>query len=194
MQFPSAQGNKVSLHWREHGYLLRSLTPSDACQKYLDWIASPDLMGALNMPARKMSLAELRTSISGFDQRSNLLCGIFKDGPPQELIGIFVFTLNLDHRILRPSGFVAEKGPLPKLFDFAKGFMRHLFEQKGVEKIGAQVALANKGAIAAAWAMGFRLEGELKGEIRKFDGSSRIDQLAYGLLREDWRKRTTPKT
>lgn len=180
-------GNKPHAQWRDGGFLARTLTPSDANETYLSWIADPELMGALNMPGRKLTLADLREHINQFDQRTTMLVGIFEDGLPAKLIGIFVLTLNLEHRLMRISGFIGEPRPQRGFIAFVKSVFNYLFEIRGVEKIGAQVAITNKSAIAACWALGMRKEGLLKGEIRKFDGSARIDQISYGLLKDDWR-------
>ena len=184
---PNATIGRPTLQWRDCGYIARSLNSRDANEKYLAWIANAELMSALNMPARQLTIPELRQHIEQFDQRSKILLGIFRDDAAQALLGIFVLTLNLEHRIARLSGFMAQDEPHDGFIAFTKSAIEFLFETRGVEKIGAQVGTNNKSAIAACWALGFRREGLLRGEIRKFDGSGRIDQICYGLLRDEWR-------
>ncbi|MDE2385860.1 MAG: GNAT family N-acetyltransferase [Alphaproteobacteria bacterium] len=190
---PAPASSKPAYQWRDGGYLARTLSPSDANNDYLSWIANPRLMNALNMPARKLTLTELKAQIGQYDQRGSLLAGIFRETPDGlRLIGVFVVTLNLEHRLARVSGFIGEEGPAPHFIKFVKSVFGYLFESRGVEKIGAQVAASNRGALAACWALGMRHEGLLRGEIRKFDGSGRLDQHAFGLLREEWRERLKP--
>ncbi len=185
---PAASPSRPQIQWRDCGYIARSLNPRDANERYLGWLQNAELMAALNMPARKLSLAELSANIASFDQRSKLLLGIYRDLPEPDFIGIFIIDLYLDHRLARVSGFLGEKGPHKNFMAFTKSAFDHLFKSRGVEKIGAQVAVNNTAAIAACWALGLRQEGLLRGEIRKFDGSGRIDQITYGLLRDEWKK------
>ncbi len=190
---PAVSTNRPQIQWRDCGYIARSLNPRDANERYLSWLQNAELMSALNMPARKLSLAELSANIASYDQRTRLLLGIYRDLPEPDFIGIFILDLYLDHRIARVSGFIGEKGPNINFMAFTKSAFDHLFNSRGVEKIGAQVAVNNSAAIAACWALGMRREGLLRGEIRKFDGSGRIDQIVFGLLREEWRKSKAPK-
>ena len=188
MNRPPLSNNRPNFQWRDCGYVAKSLNPKDANEKYLGWIADGSLMAALNLPARKLSLAELSANIDKFDQRTKILLGIYRDVPVLEFIGVFILDLNGEHRIARLSGFLGEKGPHRNFIAFARSAFRHLFENRGVEKIRVQVAVENEAAQAACWLLGMRKEGLLRGEIRRFDGSGRSDQIAYGLLKTDWPK------
>lgn len=185
---PATSASRPHIQWRDCGYIARSLNPRDANQRYLGWMQNSELMSALNMPARKLTLAELGANIGSFDQRNRLLMGIYRDLPEPDFIGVFIIDLHLDHRIARVSGFIGEKGPHRNFMAFTKSAFNYLFDNRGVEKIGAQVAVNNSAAIAACGLLGLRKEGLLRGEIRKFDGSGRIDQIVFGLLREDRKK------
>jgi RimJ/RimL family protein N-acetyltransferase len=182
---PVTSTGKPYFQWRDCGYIARSLGSRDACERYISWMQNTELMTALNMPARKLTLGELSSIIASFDQRTKLLLGIYRDLPEPDLIGIFILDLHLDHRIARISGFIGEKGRHRNIMAFTRSAFDYLFENRGVEKIGAQVAVSNRAAIAACSALGMRKEGLLRGEIRKFDGGGRIDQIIFGLLRED---------
>ena len=64
---------------REAGFAIRTMSPGDACDEYLAWIADPELMGPLNMPARRLTISQLRDHIAHFDNKLRHLLGLFDE-------------------------------------------------------------------------------------------------------------------
>src|SRR5271163_1053276 len=75
-------------------YLLRSLTVDDASDRWAGWMSDPEVMRMLNAPARKMTREDIVGYIKTFDQRSDLLLGIFEK---QAGLHIGFFTINADY-------------------------------------------------------------------------------------------------
>jgi len=168
-------------------FQLRSLRPSDASERYLGWIADASVMNFLNMPARQLTMSELRAHISEFDNRSRALIGMF-DRETGIHFGLFLMDVMLQHRLAKLQYLIGarEFRGIGALRECMAGLVEHLFERRGIEKVAAQVAVDNAPSIAALEAVGFRREGEMKGEIRAFDDGRRIDQYFYGLLENEW--------
>ncbi len=182
----SFSGQQVSLETER--FKLRSLRPSDAGKRYLGWIADAEVMNALNMPARKLTETELRAHISEFDNRDRYLIGMF-DKDTGLHFGVFLIDVTLRQRLARLQYFIGDKGfrGIGALRETMAGLVTYLFGRRGIEKIAAQVATDNAASTAALKAVGFRIEGEMKGEIRAFDDGRRIDQLFFGVLHDEWR-------
>lgn len=181
---------RPALQLRGAGFLLRSLRPDDACDTWLGWIADAELMELLNMPARRLGVAELRAHIAEFDHRARHLLGLF-DEAGGALVGIILMDINAEHRSARFNMFIGDRRYWgePRLRPLANAFLDHLFEHKGIEKIRAQVATDNHRMIGAVKSMGLRVEGHLIGEIRSFRDGRRIDQFVFGLLKREWQER-----
>ncbi len=172
-------------------FRVRSLKASDASERYLGWIADPENMEPLNMPARRLSLAELRKHIGGFDNRARFLLGMF-DKQSNLHFGIYLVNVLALHRIARLQYLIGD-GDFRKTGAFretASALVGHLFKRHGIEKITAQVNVGNQASADGLKAIGFRVEGKMKGEIRSHKGDGRIDQLFFGVLKSEWPPRT----
>src|SRR3974390_2647078 len=75
-------------------YLIRTVTTDDASDHWVAWMLDPEVVYMLNAPARSMSKEEVTTYIKTFDQRSNLLLGIFDK---RTGVHIGFFTVNADY-------------------------------------------------------------------------------------------------
>ena len=178
---------KPSIQLRESGFLVRTMLPGDACTDYQDWIADPELMGPLNMPARRLTISQLQDHISGFDNKLRHLLGLF-DETDGKLIGIVLLDFNTEHRTARFSVLVGNRDYWGdrRIHPLARAFQAYLFERKGIEKLRCQIGTDNHRMIGTAKLMGLKMEGLLRGEIRSTRDGSRIDQFVFGLLKTDW--------
>lgn len=167
---------------------MRSLRPSDASADYLGWIADPEVMNPLNMPARDLSLDDLRAHISQFDNRHRYLIGMF-DKETGRHFGVYLIEVLVAHRLAKMQYFIGERGfrGIGAFTETAAGLVAYMFAARGIEKMAAQVATDNAASIAGLEAVGFRREGEMRGEIRAFDDGRRIDQYFYAALKTEWR-------
>ena len=59
-------------------YLVRTMTPDDASERWAAWFSDPHVMLTLNSPNIKWSKDKVTKYIEQFDQKSNLLLGIFR--------------------------------------------------------------------------------------------------------------------
>jgi RimJ/RimL family protein N-acetyltransferase len=162
---------------------LRSLRPSDASRRYLKWIADPEVMTPLNMPARELNLGELAAYIASFDDRQRYLVGIFeKEGDRH--IGILMVEVNSQHRLAKLSFLIGEADWRGKgaLREAGAALIAHLFAERSIEKIKAQAMADNTASQATLEALGFQAEGLMPGEVRSFVDGTRLDQYLYGLL------------
>ncbi len=176
-----------AIQMRESGFAIRTMLPGDACDDYLQWIADQDLMGPLNMPARRLTISQLQDHISQFDNKLRHLLGLF-DETAGKLIGIILLDFNAEHRSARFSLFVGDRQYWGdrRMHPLGRAFQAYLFERKGIEKLRCQIGIDNHRMIGTAKMMGLKMEGLLRGEIRSYRDGSRIDQFVFGLLKTDW--------
>jgi len=168
-------------------FKLRSLKPSDASQRYINWIADEAVMTPLNMPVRTLTRPELATYISAFDNRLRYLVGMF-DKETDIHFGILQADIAPQHALAKLSFLIGEKDyrGIGALRECAVALITHLFEARDIEKIAARVTVGNEASRANFEKMGFRNEGLMVGEIKSFEDGSRLDQHLFGQLKEEW--------
>jgi RimJ/RimL family protein N-acetyltransferase len=168
---------------------LRSVTPSDASDRWLGWAKDPAIMGPLNMPVSAMRREELAAHIASVDNQTRFLIGIF-DKADSAQIGFFMIDVDVMHRYAIFNAAIGEKDWWGKgvVNETRAALLDHLFETRGIEKaIGLPLA-RNFPALFNYKAQGWRHEGTLRGQCLSLTDGSRLDQYQFGLLRKDWRK------
>lgn len=174
-------------------FIIRSLRAVDASGPFGGWIADVELMGALNMPARRFSVAELQSFILSYDDHSRYLTGIFTR-EVGVLIGVLMIEITHAHQLAKVSGFLGDRGWWGKsvLEEAGRALFGEFFGKRGIAKATAQVWEKNHAIAIPLRRLGFRIEGLLRDEIRVFDGSGRRSQFILGLLAAEWNAAQKP--
>jgi RimJ/RimL family protein N-acetyltransferase len=188
MRPPQTTGLQIDMTTKR--FRIRSLTPLDASQHFLDWIADPNVMGPLNMPARRLTSPEIVAYIGSFDRRRRHLLGMF-DKASTAHFGIVIVEISEQHRLAKLAYLIGDEAYRGKgaLRECLSALITYLFDKHGIEKITAHVETGNTPSIRALEALGLRREGTMRGEIRSFRDGARLDQYFYGLLKPEWEGR-----
>jgi RimJ/RimL family protein N-acetyltransferase len=183
-----ARGKPISIETQR--FLVRSMTERDATGIFRAWISNPELMSALNMPARNLSSGDIARFIGGFDDKTRYLVGIFAR-QAQGLVGLLLMDVNTAHALVKFSGFIGDRNWRGKQVfeEVGEGLFDELFTARGLEKATAQVWEKNYAALVPLRRMGFKIEGFLRDEIKAFDKSGRRSQFLLGILASDWKPR-----
>jgi [ribosomal protein S5]-alanine N-acetyltransferase len=176
-------------------FYLRLLQPADASARWIGWLADPDVMHPLNVNTRRFSLDELRTHIARHDQMKRLLIGIF-DRSSDLHIGYYRIDLDPKHRLAAINVIIGDKGYWGRkvVNETRAAILDYLFTKASVAKAMGTPPARNFPSVFNYRAQGWRLEGILK-HHRESIHSGRIDQLQFGLTKEDWlalRERPNP--
>ncbi|MFO1235919.1 MAG: GNAT family protein [Alphaproteobacteria bacterium] len=176
-------------------WLLRTLVPADASERWCGWVADPEVMGPVNTPPRTMSRAELAAYIARFDQETRLLIGIF-DRANGLHVGFYQIDVSPTHRTAAFNVIVGDKSYWGRkvVLETRAALLDHLF-RGGVEKATGAPLARNFPAVFNYKAQGWRLEGILKGQCRPMYNGPRLDQYQFGLLKDEWiamRKKAAP--
>jgi Acetyltransferase (GNAT) domain len=78
-------------------FALRSLKPSDASERWMNWLKDPEVMGPLNAPIRKWTAHELMAHIASANNNERYLIGIF-DLTSKVQIGFYMVDIDPFHR------------------------------------------------------------------------------------------------
>lgn len=169
-------------------FVLRTLVPADASARWLGWAADAQVMGPLNVAVRQMALAELRRYIAGFDQATHCLIGVF-DKKSGLHIGFYLIDIDPQHRLANFNVVIGDRAFWGEkvVNETRAALLDHVFLRRGVDKAVGRPLARNFPAVFNYRAQGWRLEGILKAHRAAFDGSGRIDQFEFALLKDEWR-------
>jgi RimJ/RimL family protein N-acetyltransferase len=171
-------------------FLIRTLKPEDASERWAAWMADPEVQYMLNSPPRSMTRSEFESYIEKFDQRSNLLWGIFEKRTDA---GIGFFTVHADYALSQ--GVVNLLIGEPKfrnhgvLSSIRKHFAEYFFETLGLETMRASALARNEIIINTLLKGGWKVDQLLKEHMVAQAGQAKLDLYLLSLSRENWRKR-----
>jgi [ribosomal protein S5]-alanine N-acetyltransferase len=171
-------------------FLLRNLAPTDASERYLAWAADSEVMGPLNVKPTRMTREQLAAYISSFDGMTRFLIGIFT--LPENLhIGFYMVEVDPFHDVANFNVVIGDKTYWGQkvVSETRPALIDHFFDDRGVQKVSGQPLARNIPAIFNYKAEGWRLEGILKAHRKSVTDGKRVDQMQFGMTKEEWRAR-----
>lgn len=177
-------GEKVRLETAN--FILRSLEPEDASDRFMSWIGNTALMERLGTKARP-SRDRARRYIGRMDNATNFILGVFPRGA-DALVGWIRITHASAHRRAGLSILIGEKlhRGRKNTAELQRAVHDFLFQTLGVHKAVAIVHGNDIHGRRLAERCGYRLEVLLRDHERTADGAWR-DIAHYGLLEPEWR-------
>jgi len=181
----SARGRPVLIETAR--FNLRSLKPIDASERWLGWLNDPEVMHPTNAPARHLSREQLGRYIAGFDNTHNYLIGIF-DKTSRIQLGFFFIDVEAAHHTATFNVIIGEKSWWGKgvVNEARAALLDHFFDRLGMGKICGGPLSRNFPAIFNYKAQGWIYEGTLRGQFKSVVDGSRLDQLRFRLLADEW--------
>jgi len=171
-------------------YLIRTLTESDASDRWAAWPADPEAAYLLNAPARKLSQSDIITYIGSFDQQSRLLLGIF-DQKTGTHVGFLTFSIDFAASRALVNLLIGE--PSYRNYGVLTAIRRpmttYIYETLGLQALLASVLAHNQVILDWLLKEGWILERTLHGEIRSQSGDKMLDVCLLKYPREAWQAR-----
>ena len=174
-------------------YLIRTVTMDDASARWGAWMADLEVTYMLNAPARSMSKEEVVTYIKTFDQRSDLLWGIFDK---RTGVHIGFFTVNADYA--HSQGIVnlligeAEYRNRGVLSVIRRHFAECFFETLELKTMMATALAHNQIVINTLIKGGWKVDKVLKHHATAHADGTKLDLWLMSLSRDTWRARNKP--
>lgn len=178
-------------------YLLRTLTADDATDRCATWFSDPYVRYMINSPAKEWTKDTIVKYIKQFDQKSNLLFGIFAT-EEKLLIGMLTAKINWTTRQALMTSLVGEasyrnRGVLSAarvaLYDY-------LFDTLRLKMILASVLPRNAILIEAMLKHGWKLDQTLKNHVKSNADGTMLDLCLFSLTRDAhraWKKANRPQ-
>jgi RimJ/RimL family protein N-acetyltransferase len=169
-------------------YLVRSVTPDDASERWASWMTDPEASAMLNAPAQVMKKSDIVAYIAGFDQRSRLLLGIFEKATGK-LLGFL--RIDIDHGSGRflVSMLIGEPEYRNRgvTNDITVPFRDYFFETLGLTTMLATALSHNRPIIHYLLKSGWVLDQRLARHVKSQADGTMLDLCFFSLTRDAWR-------
>jgi RimJ/RimL family protein N-acetyltransferase len=185
----ATKGRPVLLQTKR--FLLRSLKPSDASQRWLGWLKDPEVLDPLNTEVRDVAFRDLMTHIAeNANNSKSYMIGIFD---LESKIQIGYYSIICDDNFYPKANFnvvIGEKSWWGKhvINETRAALLDEFFDNRGIEKATGNPYARNFSAVFNYKAQGWRHEGTMRAHSRSIKDGSLLDQYIFGLTKDDWRK------
>jgi RimJ/RimL family protein N-acetyltransferase len=167
-------------------YLVRTIKPDDASERWANWLSDPELIYMMNMPARNWTKLDVVKYIGRFDQRQRLLLGIFERNT---WVHIGILTAEIRHGgQLVGNMFIGEpryrkKGVTTEITPPCRDYF---FDALDVKILRATVLARNHVMTRFLLKTGFTLDQTVKNHVKSNSDGSMLDLSMLSLTREAW--------
>ena len=147
-------------------FTIRTLKPADATERFSAWFEAAEVREVLNLPAQKRTKADMEAYIRSFDQRSDLLLGIFANANGL-LVGMLSLYIDWASGRFIANMIVGEADYRHKgvTMEITPPFRAYFFKTCGL-KVMTATALAHNAPIRAYLEKtGWTLDRVVKGEV-----------------------------
>ena len=168
-------------------YLVRTVRPKDASDRWASWMSDPEAAHMLNSPVTKLTKDDIVHYIKHFDQRSRLLLGVFEK---TSRLHLGITRLDIDYtsgeallNILIGEKHYRNKGVASTI---AIPCIDYFFKNPNLKAIKASVLARNKIVLHYMLAIGWKLDDGPVRQIRSTSDGSLIGLHTLTLSREAW--------
>lgn len=167
-------------------FVLRTLTPEDASERYLAWLHDPEVTRYLQVRFVDYTLDKLGQYIASHDNVTRFLFGIFtKDGLH---IGNYSLRVNRLHEKANIGVMIGDRDYWGKgvILESRAAILDFSFDAIGLFKVKGASLSNNRAAVFNYQRQGWAQEGIRRGEFI-CDGA-RVDCIEYAMYRDLWQK------
>jgi len=186
---PAPKQPKRNVRIDSEKYLIRTIGPDDASDRWASWMSDPEVMHMLNLRARTWKKADVLDYMKKFDQQSSLLLGIFEKQSGTH-IGIFTVDINHVRNQFLVNLLIGELEYRNKhvTSSIAMSFHEYFFETLGLKMAMASVLARNAPMIHYLQKNGWKLDQTLKHSTKSYADGAMLDVCLFSLSRDAWRR------
>jgi len=168
-------------------FVIRTMIREDVTDDFLSWLLDPEVMLGLNLPRRRLSRLQAVRYVLGHDNRTKFFLTICLRQEGRQ-IGFFTVDCNLQHKSAETSVVVGDRDFWGKnvVIEARSALLNFLFDQMKMHKVLGRPHGRNFSSIFNYKALGFKCEGILREQMCSIQDNNRLDQLIFGILREEW--------
>ncbi len=168
-------------------FVIRGMSVTDLNETWDAWGADEEAMLMYNQRALKEGARDgFARSILMANGQTVFTPGVFtKTGEP---LGFFTIKLDPGTQVATFEYFIGNRAWWGKdaVLEARAALLTHMFEERGIVKAVGYPFSRNFSSIFNYLAQGWVQEGILKSQVPAADGSGRLDQHVFRLLRDEW--------
>lgn len=175
---------------RAGDYSLRPLFVEDVGAAYLSWLHDSEVTRFLEIGrAPPKSVGEVQDWVAKFDGVSRLIFGVFAEAGSRHIGNVTLYAIDRHSGVCHYGLMIGDRSYwgkavvtsiMPPVFDF-------VFGELGLRRITAGASARNLPTIINFKKLGLQKEGVFRKHLR--EGEAYVDEVRYGLLREEWESR-----
>ncbi|MGO9358739.1 MAG: GNAT family N-acetyltransferase [Xanthobacteraceae bacterium] len=189
MQTPRpARPARKDLWFRCGRYFARTIKREDASDRWAGWLSDPWAVHVLNSPPRTLQKSDIADYIKQFDQRSQLLLGIFEMGTR---LHVGFVRLDIDHaaREALVNAVIGEpehrnRGATTDVFVPVLDF---LFDEVGIKRVRASILLRNQVTLRYLLKLGWQKDETAETPVKSHADGTSIDRCSVSWTRDGYR-------
>jgi Acetyltransferases, including N-acetylases of ribosomal proteins len=172
---------------RTERFEIRTMREDDDLSPLKTWFADPAFCAKMNSPAYLYDDDKLRRYLAAFDNRTSFFLGLF-DRASGFQFGYIIVTLDRRNRngIWHVGFYDRRYRGREGVYGVSVAVIDWIFKERGMMKLVSRIDASRTAFRAVLSRLGFVLEGVLRSELERADGSGRIDQAQFGLLADEW--------
>lgn len=169
-------------------YIVRTVTPDDASDRWGRWMADPEASVMLNAPPKILKKSDIEAYIKSFDQRSHLLLGIAEKAS-SKLLGFLRIDIDPVHGRFLVSMLIGEPEYRNQGItnDITPAFRDYFFETLGLKTMLATALAHNRAIIHYLIKTGWTLDKTIPRRVKSHAGGAMLDICYFSHTREQWR-------
>jgi RimJ/RimL family protein N-acetyltransferase len=191
---PPPQPRKKELWFPAGRYFLRTIRREDASERWAGWLADPHIVHVLNAAPRRMSKTDIADYIKRFDQRGELLLGIFQKGTRLHVgfVRIDIDYAAKDALVNAVIGEAAHRNA-GATTDVFVPLLDYLFDTVGLARVKASVLRRNSGTLRYLTRLGWAMEATSPPPVRSHADGTMLDLCVVSWTAQAYRDfRQTP--
>jgi RimJ/RimL family protein N-acetyltransferase len=168
-------------------YLVRTIKPDDASERWASWASDPELVYMMNMSPLTWTTHDVADYIKKYDQRSRLLLGIFERDTWKH-IGVIAAEIRHGDQVLG-NMFIGDpqyrnKGVITEILVPCRDYF---FDKLDIKIMRGTVLARNHVMTALLLKTGFTLDQTVKNYVKSKSDDSMLDLCMFSLTRDAWR-------
>jgi RimJ/RimL family protein N-acetyltransferase len=171
-------------------FIVKTLSPRDACDSLANWLADAELMANMNKKPRKFFMRQVEEFISSYDQAKDLIVGVFTK-EEKKLIGYYTIGIIPGDRRAYLTVLIGDRKYWGQrtVLETRAALLDYLFKSAHVDKVSGSPISRNFPAIFNYKAQGWSCEGTMKEHVVDANQpQKRLDIYFFGMLKSDWYK------
>jgi len=171
-------------------FIIRSMVAGDVTPTFLRWQNDSELRAGQNLRAPRITRDVALKTVKSADNARRfylLICASIAETP----IGFFAVNIDASNKVGETIVVIGDRHWWGKsvVTEARAALLDFLFDEVGLRKVVGKPHARNLASLFNYRAQGFTCEGVLRDQLMSVADGTPLDQMVFGLLRDEWQNR-----